>query len=488
MDIMNILFFIFFSGVAVSYGWGMRGTIIGGEKGAMLPGARLGMLMAVFSGSEVLASSPWMLAGVGALGMYCGGNMTYADTLHLTMHEKNPPHFVKNMLGGIFLRGGIWFGLFGGFTGLMISALAGFYKLWQILVFFALLPVFALIFFNIFNKPFDPENNIFPRLYFSIKRRETWGGLLGMLIEVTIFSAVFKDWSTLALTGGAFLSGAVGWVMAQLLQIRVLHPAKNGKRLFEKLSEKKAVDAWKIMECVLGALGGMGTAITFVVSKPLFADKFTTIDVNGFHSYITESKVTYLLFIIYAVILFADCLQYFIKPARNKKYNKKLLKMKLITKDAYKEAVSIAPEDSPAYIRYRKFCAHSEFAIYSIIPLLLSMLGAHLVAAAVAFPVVMLVLCQEATEKCIKFKKDDTVMKLTYLLPAFAVMVLIAISKKAMLTSVTMLMYTVFYELCFYLILKLIEHDRIFLSNSEKTVHSYFSLCCVLIMIMTIFI
>ena len=77
MDIMSIIFFIAFSAIAVSYGWGMRGTIIGGEKGAMLPGAFMGLLMAVFSGSEVLASSPWILAGVGAVGMYCGGCMTY---------------------------------------------------------------------------------------------------------------------------------------------------------------------------------------------------------------------------------------------------------------------------------------------------------------------------------------------------------------------------------------------------------------------------
>ncbi len=488
MEIMNAVFFIVFSAIAVSYGWGMRGTIIGGEKGAMLPGAFMGLLIAAFSGSEVLASSPWILAGVGALGMYCGGNMTYADTLHLTMSEKNPPHFVRNMLGGIFLRGGIWFGLFGGIVSLFISALSGAFKTWQLLIFFALIPAFAFAFFYIFNKPFRPEENVFPKLYFSIKRRETWGGLLGILIEIVIFSAVFKDWSTLAMTGGTFITGAVGWTIAQLLQIRALLPAKNGKRLFENLSQKKYIDAWKIMECVLGALGGMGTAITFLLCRPLFKEKLTTIDTNGFHSCIPENKVTYLLLILYIFILFADCLQYFIRPVQNRKYNRKLLKMKLITKEDYKKAISINPDECISYVRYKKFCEHSEFAVYCIIPLLFSMLGAHLVAALVAFPVLLLVLCQEATEKCIKLKKDDIAIKITYLLPAFATMVLIAVSKKALPISVTMLMYTVFYELCFYLILKLIEHERIFLSNSEKTVHGYFSLCCVIILIMTVFI
>lgn len=39
MVALYITLFLAFSAVSVSYGWGMRGTIIGGEKGAMLPGA-----------------------------------------------------------------------------------------------------------------------------------------------------------------------------------------------------------------------------------------------------------------------------------------------------------------------------------------------------------------------------------------------------------------------------------------------------------------
>lgn len=472
--------------VAVSYGWGMRGTIIGGEKGAMLPGAFMGLLTAVFSGSEVLASSPWILAGVGALGMYCGGNMTYGETLHLSMHEKNSPHLKKGLLA-LFIKGGIWFGIFGGFVSLFISALAGYYELWQILVFFGALPIFALAFFFIFNKPLNPDENKFPKIYFSIKRQETWGGLFGILIEIIVFSVVFKDWSALSMTSGAFLSGAVGWVIAQLMQIRAKHPGKNGKRLFEKLNQKNAVEAWKIMECVLGAIGGIGCAVTFLLSKPLFADKFTLIDSNGFHSYIAESKVTYLLFILYGVILLVDSLQYFLYPTKNKKYNKKLLKMKLITKDTYENAIDIAPEDSKGYVLYRKFCEKSEFAIYCIIPMIFCMLGSHMVAAAVAFPVVMLVLCQEVAEKCFKMGKGNYFWKIMYFLPAVAVFILIATSKKAMETSITMLMYTLFYEMVFF-ILKLLENDDIELSAGEKTVHGYFITCCIIINILTFFI
>ncbi len=486
MEILNIVFFLVFSLIAISYGWGMRGTIIGGEKGAMLPGAFMGMLMAVFSDSEVLASSPWILAGAGALSMYCGGNMTYGETLHLSMHEKNSPTIKKGLIA-LFVKGGIWFGLFGGFVSLFISALAGYYKLWQILVFFGALPLFAFAFYFIFNHPHNPAENKFPKIYFSINRKESWGGLFGILIEIVIFSVVFKDWSALAMTLGAFLSGAVGWVIGQLMQIRAKHPGKNGKRLFEKLNQKNAVSAWKIMECVLGAIGGLGIAVTFVLSKPLFAEKFSAIDSNGFHSFIAESKVTYLLFILYGVILIADSLQYFLYPTQNKKYNKKLLKLKLITKDAYENAIDIKPENSKGYVFYRKFCKHSEFAIYCIIPLILCMLGSHMVAAAVAFPVVMLVLCQEVAEKCFKMGKGNYLWKIMYFLPPIAVFILIATSKKAMETSITILMYTLFYEMVFF-ILKLLENDDIKLSESEKTVHGYFIACCATINIFTFFI
>ena len=147
---------------------------------------------------------------------------------------------------------------------------------------------------------------------------------------------------------GSFLSGSVGWVIGQLLQIRARHPGKNGKRLFESLHKKDAVEAWKLMECVLGASGGIGIAVTFLLAKPLFAEKFSIIDANGLHSYIPESKVTFALIILYLIILFADYIQYLITPKETAGYNK-----------------------------YKKFCNDTEFAIYSIIPLFFGMLGVH---------------------------------------------------------------------------------------------------------------
>ena len=113
--------------------------------------------------------------------MYCGGCMTYGETLHLSMHEANSPTLKKGLIA-LFIKGGIWFGLFCGLISMFISAIAGLYELWQIILFFCLLPVFALTFYFIFNKPLKPAENKFPKIYFSIKRQESWGGLLGILI------------------------------------------------------------------------------------------------------------------------------------------------------------------------------------------------------------------------------------------------------------------------------------------------------------------
>ena len=458
MNILTAIIFVLFSGIAVSYGWGMRGTIIGGEKGAMLPGAFLGLIIALFSGSEVLSASPWILAGAGTVGMYCGGNMTYAETLHLTMHDKNPPHFMKNMLGGLFLRGGIWFGIFGGFVSLFISAVSGTYNLWQILVFFAFLPVFALVFYYIFNKPYDKEKNIFPKIYFSIKRKETWGGLLGILAEIVVFSLIFCDWSCLAMTLGSFLSGGIGWFIAQLLQIKGLHPNKNGKHLFDKLYRKNALETWKLMECTLGFIGGGGCALTFLLAKPLFAQKLTAIDANGYHTVISEGKITYFLLIIYLIILTIDFSQFIIVPNDNKKYKK-----------------------------YMKLCGMTEFAVYSIIPFTFMMLGSLRVATLISVPVVLLVLCQEFSEKFNKTGHTRPMGKIPLFIP-FIILLFITLFRKISLdiTSI-MLVYTIIYEIAFFGMKKL-ETGSAKLSVNEKTVHAYFIICCALIMIMTILI
>ena len=455
MKITDIIIFVIFSGIAVSYGWGMRGTIIGGEKGAMLPGALMGLLMALFSGSEVLAASPWILAGAGALTMYSGGCMTYGETLHLSMGEKNSPTLTKGLIA-LFLKGGIWFGIFGGLLSLFITAISGQLKIWQIILFFCLLPVFALTFYFIFNKPLIPDENRFPKIYFSIKRQESWGGLFGILIEIIIFALITKDWSCLAMILGSFISGSVGWVIGQIMQIKGKYPNKKGKHLFDKLYRKNALETWKLMECTLGAFGGIGCSVTFILAKPLFAEKFSLIDAKGLHSYIPESKITFILTILYLVILGVDYIQYIIRPNK-----------------------------SAGYKKYKKLCNDTEFAIYSTVPLFLGMLGVHRIIEIVAVPVVLHVLSQELLEKEIKLNKADILDKILALIPVSATLIFIFAAKKSISVSGMMLIYTFIYEAAYFR-MKKIEENGLSLNNGEKTVHGYFIACCVLLYLISI--
>lgn len=453
----DIIIFVVFSGIAVSYGWGMRGTIIGGEKGAMLPGALMGLFMALFSASEVLSSSPWILAGAGALTMYCGGCMTYGETLHLSMGEKNSPTLKKGLIA-LFIKGGLWFGLFGGLISLFITAISGQFKIWQIILFFCLLPIFALTFYLIFNKPLNPEENRFPKIYFSIKRQESWGGLLGILIEIILFALLAKDWSCLMMILGSFISGSVGWVIAQIMQIKGKYPNKKGKHLFDKLYKKNALETWKLMECTLGAFGGIGCAVTFILARPLFTEKFSLIDANGLHSYISESKITFLLTVLYLVILAADYIQYIIKP-----------------------------KDTATYKKYKKLCNDTEFAVYSIIPLLLGMLGAHRIIEIIALPVVLHVLSQELLEKEIKHNKASIISKILYFIPITATLLHLFISGKSFPLHTTLFTYTIIYETAYYQ-MKKIEENEVKFTNGEKSVHFYFSICCVFILFIDILI
>lgn len=477
------IFFVIFTAIAVSYTWGMRGTIIGGEKGAMLPGGFLGLLLAMFSGSQFLSENPWLLAGAGALAMYCGGNMTYGETLGLSMNSMPPPNMKKGLIA-LFVKGGIWFSLFSGLISLFISALAGKFSITALILFFALLPAFALGFYFLLNKPHDKENGKFPRIYFSVTRKETWGGLFGILVEIIAFSIALKDYAALIMTAGGFISGAVGWVIGQLMQIYTHHKTKNGRSLFPQSYKNGFIDAWKIMECVLGAFGGLGIAITFILSKDYFAESFRIIDSSGPHSFIPENASD-ILVIVYCLILIADTMKYFISPSHNKRYNKKLLKMKLISKETYEATVYSEKVQNIHYTRFMTLSEKAEFALYSTIPLLLCFLGCYNVAALVAFPVVMLVLCQEVAEKCFTENHGNILWKLMFFLPVLVLTGMILIKDEAITTRMTVIMYTFFYEAVFF-ILKLLKSDKFTVSKDERTVHGYFITCCLVLNIFII--
>lgn len=484
MTVFNAILYIFASAVGCSYGWGMRGSVIGGEKGAMLPGALLGLLTALFSGSSVLSSQSFLLSGVGALAMYCGGNMTYADTLKMTA-EKEYEEKRKNAFLGVFIKGFVWFGLFGGFVSLYISVLGGYYNASKLGIFFVLLPVFALVFYKIFNLPFNADKNIFPKIYFSLNRRETWGGLLGILIEIILFAAVNGDFYTLLITAFSSVSGGAGWLLGQHLQFKTLCPDKKGRTYFSSANKNGFIDTWKLMECTFGAVAGAGTALGFVLAEKLVPERLTAIDSLGAAAFLNETASD-ILFYLYAAVLLADAVGYFIVPSTNKRYFKKLKKMRLISQEDYENSVkNDKPTESEKYKKYKRIREKSEFAVYSMIPLTLSFFGCEKITVTVYFCVIMLVLCQEVSEKCFGDSQGAFIWKLVMFLPSAAVFATQAITGKPFSAVAVTVLYTFIYEganLC----LKLWGPEKSKFTGSDKTVHGYFLICCLVLNILAL--
>ena len=146
MDNLSTVLLIFSIITAVSYAWGMRGTTIGGEKGAMLPGALIGLLIAVFSNILIVREHFYIFSALGAVSMYFGGSMTYGETLGLSM-DKKPAENMKKGLLGVFIKGFLWFGTFGAIFSTGINAVCYQYSVLEMAIVFPLALVMGIGFY-----------------------------------------------------------------------------------------------------------------------------------------------------------------------------------------------------------------------------------------------------------------------------------------------------------------------------------------------------
>lgn len=303
---MNSIFIVLVISLAVSYGWGMRGMLIGGEKGAALPGALLGMFLALFSGNEYIAERFYYFAAAGAIGMAYGGFEPYAQTMSFILHRDNETFNRKKGYFGLILKGFLWFGICGEIVGMSFSALTGrYYTVTQIILLFLLIPIIQDIGVHIFNKPYNPDKKIFPKLYLSLSSREEWGGNLLMLIALLALSIINKDYYAVGFSVTGMIFGAVGWCIGIFLYDIQIHPMKNGKYIFGKFQEY--IDGWKIMEYTLGAVGGLGFGIFFEITKDtLLKERLDIISLNGFWNPFPEhqSAVAWIIFAVSLLTLF----------------------------------------------------------------------------------------------------------------------------------------------------------------------------------------
>ncbi len=266
-----IILSVLFAGFAVSYGWGIRGFVIGGEKGALLPGALMGISVAFFAAGDAGKELWLFFAAAGALSMFYGGTETYAQTMsYLLSRDAEGPYFgqLKKGVVGIFLKGALWFCIPGFVIAMLPGALSGIYSMWEIIVMFALFPFVSVIGTKIFNTPYDRENKKFPRLYFSLDRREEWGSNVMIIAVLAVFAVINKDMFALGAGITGFVTGGMGFLLGLIFyDIERRKYGKKQRRVFGKLSEKGFIDGWKIMEHTFGAFSGGALMLYFALTS-----------------------------------------------------------------------------------------------------------------------------------------------------------------------------------------------------------------------------
>ncbi len=350
MELTTALICIFFTTFAASYAWGMRGAVIGGEKGAMLPGAFIGLILAWFSGGAIRECF-WIPAAAGLMGMTYGGTEPYGETIGMVLHRGRPDYRPIKGYTGLAMKGAFWFSICGGFIGISLAAMAnGIYKTSDLVVFCLLIPVIQKIGYNIFNMPYDKEKGIYPRIFYSLTRREEWGSNLTLIIAMMTLAIIRGDDFTLALMGSGFFFGGLGWLVAMKCYVLTVFPLKNGKYIFGKLLHKGLVDGWKIMEFVLGAFGGFGLSLAYCTQFEL-VEKYNVIISTDGRRFPDETFNDFIPFIIIACILgvLAINVYQFVCERKDKKVN-------------------------------RFLCDRLERPLYNVIPMLLVLLGSMLTA------------------------------------------------------------------------------------------------------------
>ncbi len=377
MEFTTALICVALTTVALCYGWGMRGTVIGGEKGAMLPGLYLGMLLAWFSGSEIIRENFWFFGAAGLMGMTFGGTEPYGETIGFVLHHGRFDYKPVRGYTGLAFKGALWFAVAAAFIAMSFSAASGlYYKWYDLVIFFVALPLVQEAGYHLFNKPYDKKKGIYPKLFFSLTRREEWGRNVATLIALITLGLIRSDDFMLVMITAGLFSGAVGWVLAIWFFDISNRPLSNGKWLFGKLNELKMIGGWKFMEFTLGAVGGLGISLCYCLNFSMVCERIDAVGQNGgvWQAFEGIDK--------YAVFAVALCF------------------------------VGIYLINSVAYFMEKKEKLVNSFVsdlierpLYNVVPMLLVMLGSGVAARLMTFAMLYLVLAIKcAFERFVNFR------------------------------------------------------------------------------------
>lgn len=479
---------------ASSYAWGMRGTTIGGEKGAMLPGALIGAILALSSDILIVQENFFVFAALGAVAMYFGGCMTYGETLSFSM-SAYPAVDMKKGLAALALKGFFWFGVFGAIFTTGVSAITNKYNTIDLIFIFVATPILALLGLRLFNRPHNKDEVKFPKIYFSKTRKEYWGALAGLLASLLLVNIIKFNWYVVGFTLICGLFGAIGWILGQLLQIYFLHKAKSSHLdIIRKCSDKGLFDSWKAMECTLGAVGGVGCTIAFLVTYNNFKEMMFSLELKG-GLYELNPTLSKIFLVIWFILLALDMLHYFVKkPLSVAELKEHYAAGKIDLSEYTKKMFKALPQPNNISPVFSKFIEAYEFVVYAAIPFILICLGCSHAAQTMTFFMLYWVLAQEIGFENKFHRIPLTIFGLISLIIQFP----LGINFSA---SSTFILYTVVYEVLSVTFLvkqmlekqdkdlelnkrkQLVEEIRFILHNKSFLVtHCYFVICIILIL------
>ena len=322
MDVFSAVLCVIFTTIAASYAWGMRGAVIGGEKGAMLPGVFIGTVLAWFSGGAIRENF-WIIAAAGLMGMTFGGTETYGETIGMVLHRGRADYRPVKGYAGLAVKGALWFSVCGGFIAFAFSAMSGsVYSTADIVIFCVLIPVIQQVGYRVFNKPYDKARGIHPQIYYSVTRREEWGSNLALVFAMLTLAVIKNDGLMLTMLSCGLIAGSAGWVAAMKAYEYSVFPMSNGRYLFDKIYRKGIFDGWKLMEFILGAAGGLGLSIGFCTQYDVIEKYNRIIEEKGRFSPLAhfEEFMPYAAALFVFAILIINIYQ-FVCGKRGKKVN-----------------------------------------------------------------------------------------------------------------------------------------------------------------------
>ena len=216
--------------VAMSLGWGLRGSIGGGSLGAMIPGAMIGLVLCLMLDRR---SDAGLIAAFAAIGVGFGGQETYGQTVGLSLQ---PDTFWWAILGFV-IKGAAWGLLGGAFIGIALERER--HTTTRLLTGFAIMAFGTWLGWQYLNNP--------KLIYFSNRldrpREELWAGLWlgGLLLLAWLRSRVP---ALFALYGA--IGGGIGFGLGASLQ-------PMGRVVWAAMP----LGWWKAMELTFGALLGL---------------------------------------------------------------------------------------------------------------------------------------------------------------------------------------------------------------------------------------